>query len=59
MKIYKIEKWDGKKLISSFEEQSNMGFKEWKYRRAMKKCGGFRGELMRTYVDGVEQFGNW
>jgi len=54
-----MEKWSEDRLVSTFEEKTNMNWEEWKYRKAIKQCGGFRGELMRVYIDDVEQFGNW
>jgi len=46
IQTYRMEKWSEDRLVSTFEEKTNMNWEEWKYRKAIKQCGGFRGELM-------------
>lgn len=55
--MFRAEKVRDGVVIATFEEDSDMVFSEWEL-RAVKALRP-RGELIRYYIDGVEQFGNW
>lgn len=55
--MYRAEKVIDGVVIATFEEDSDMVFSEWEL-RAIKALRP-RGELIRYYIDGVEQLGNW
>ena len=53
--VYKIEKWENGVLVAEYSEESNERFNGWKYAN-MDKLGDWKGQQMRTYINGEEQF---